>query len=1020
MPPQPPLPEGWELRRSASNPADVYYYNRETEEATRQRPAAPTAHEVRLQTERAVDAAEHHLVSVVGLDPSSAETLAEYFVAVWEQAAGASEFAEAIQADDPGCGDSGLTPPVLQDLFHLLHVAHPKKKRAGALARSKRHRERGFDPDPPPGWHVAESSTRLGAFYYVNDATGESSVRRPDADSDAVAAAAAASSASGGRGPRRGDRYVVTDVEPRGAEDVVPPFLRAAAALQSGVGLATTRLTRNPQGALAKAAALPSALIEVRRKDGGAMPGGHQWEMPSAKEAGGRRRRGFGGGSLLAVQLPIHAHKGAIVDAVRQARCLVVIGETGSGKTTQIPQYVWDCVVGRAPGGVVACTQPRRVSAISIAKRVAAERGGKVGDEVGYAVRFDERCGAATGIKYMTDGMLLREFASNPTLRGYSVVMVDEAHERTVTSDLLLYLLNRLLQSPDGAHLRVLISSATIDAKKFSAFFFNAAVFYIPGRTFPVETLYVQEREEDWYAMCLKVVFEIHAHEGEGDILVFLTGQDEIDLACQICYEWYQGLLAAPGGSELGGLVILPLYSSLPAENQTEIFERPPEGSRKVIFATNIAETSITIDGIVFVVDCGFAKIKTYDPVYKMDCLVVAPIAQSAARQRAGRAGRTGPGKCFRLYTEETYDAEMLSQSVPEIQRSNLETTVLMLKQHTSEDIWAVEFLDPLPANLVRAALHSLYHLGALDDAGAVTAAGRELLLFPLLPHLAKLVLCAARLGCAGEACAVVALLTCGTQVFNRPRRVADEADAAHRRLALTAGDHATLLNVFCRCHGLGERDRADWCRDNFVSARAMEAAVQVAAQLSATCERAGLVRRGGAGVAPEELHARVPALRRAVCEASVLRVARRHSTEQNVVVYKTASDDLQVAVHPTSVFARLQWDESPEWVAYDELVQTRREYLRTVTPVEPDWLAEAAPKLYHAVATEFRGEAAEAMRKEVASLRGVFGGGGGDGDGDGPDGDDFRRHGGGGSAAKRRHDGAWGRGGSGGKRKRH
>eukprot|EP00754_Rhynchopus_humris_P050675 Rhum_TRINITY_DN9100_c0_g1::Rhum_TRINITY_DN9100_c0_g1_i1::g.31552::m.31552 len=284
MPSQPPLPEGWELRRSASNPADVYYYNRETEEATRQRPAVPTAHEVRLQTERAVDAAEQHLVSAVGLDASSAETLAEYFVAVWEQAAGASEFAEAIQADDPGCGDSGLTQPVLHDIFHLLHVAHPTKKRGGALARSKRHRERGFDPEPPPGWHVAESSTRVGAFYYVNDATGESSVRRPDADSAAVAAAAAATSSArgGGRGsgPRRGDRYVVTDVEPRGAEEVVPPFLRGAAALQSGVGLATTRLTRNPQGALAKAAALPSALIEVRRKEGGAMPGGHQWEMP--------------------------------------------------------------------------------------------------------------------------------------------------------------------------------------------------------------------------------------------------------------------------------------------------------------------------------------------------------------------------------------------------------------------------------------------------------------------------------------------------------------------------------------------------------------------------------------------------------------------------------------------------------------------------------------------------------------------------------------------------------------------
>ena len=349
-------------------------------------------------------------------------------------------------------------------------------------------------------------------------------------------------------------------------------------------------------------------------------------------------------------------------------------------------------------GRKVACTQPRRVAAMSVAKRVSEEMGVRLGQEVGYQMRFEDFTSPKTIIKYMTDGMLLRECLLDPALRQYSVIMLDEAHERTIPTDVLFGLIKETLkQRPD---LKLIVTSATLDAEKFSQYFHDCPIFRIPGRIFPVEIMYANEPEEDYLSAALLTVQQIHLQEPAGDILLFLTGQEEIDTAAQILRKRMDDL-----GDEAPPLVILRVYSALPSDQQSEIFEPAPPGSRKCVIATNIAEASLTIDGIFYVVDPGFAKIKVYNPKLGMDSLVVSPISQASARQRAGRAGRTGPGKCYRLYTEDAYRNEMLPTSVPEIQRTNLSPTVLILKAMGINDLINFDFMDPPPIQTLIAAM---------------------------------------------------------------------------------------------------------------------------------------------------------------------------------------------------------------------------------------------------------------------------------------------------------------------------
>ncbi|KAL9623341.1 MAG: hypothetical protein Q9160_002448 [Pyrenula sp. 1 TL-2023] len=422
--------------------------------------------------------------------------------------------------------------------------------------------------------------------------------------------------------------------------------------------LSPIRVVRNPTGSLAQAAGQSAQSASERRElhaaievEAGGAPGEaakNATFVPIRKQAIAPRDHVSEKRTYMSVKqqresLPVFSLRNALIKAVKDNQFLVVVGETGSGKTTQLTQYLVES--GFASRGVIGCTQPRRVAAKFMAQRLSDETGTQLGYLVGYHVRFEPNFGPDTQILYQTDGMLRREILADSDLLQYSVVMLDKAHERTITTDILFAFLKKTTKQ--RSDLKIIITSATLNAKKFSNFFNECPIFTIPGRTFPVELLYSKEPELDYFDVTLLTVIQIHITEEPGDILVFLTGSEEIDSACSILSDRMNAL-----GSSVPQLILLPIYSALPSEQQSQISNPAPPGCRKVVIATNIAETSITIDHIRYVVDPGFVKQNTFDPKLGMHALIVTPISQAQANQCSGRAGRTAPGKCFRLYTE--------------------------------------------------------------------------------------------------------------------------------------------------------------------------------------------------------------------------------------------------------------------------------------------------------------------------------------------------------------------------------
>merc|ERR1719447_1943193 len=487
-------------------------------------------------------------------------------------------------------------------------------------------------------------------------------------------------------------------------------------------------------------------------------------------------------------ELPIFKFRTELIQAIKDHQMLIVVGETGSGKTTQMTQYLAESGFARQQGKI-GCTQPRRVAAMSVAKRVAEEYGCRLGQEVGYTIRFEGCTTSETTIKYMTDGMLLREALIDADMSTYSCIMLDEAHERTINTDVLFGLLKKAVSL--RPELKLIVTSATLDAVKFSEYFNNANIFTIPGRTFPVEILYTREPTTDYLDESLMTVMQIHLNDPPGDILLFLTGQEEIDTACEVLFERMKSL-----GPEVPELIILPVYSALPSEMQSRIFDPAPPGARKIVIATNIAETSLTIDGIYYVVDPGFVKQKVYNSKTGMDALVVTPISQAQAKQRAGRAGRTGPGKCYRLFTERAYRDEMLNTPVPEIQRTNLAATVLQLKAMGINDLLHFDFMDSPPVEAMIHALELLHTLSALDDEGLLTRLGRRMAEFPLEPNLSKMLIMSVSLGCSDEILTIVSMLSV-QNVFYRPKEKQAIADQRKAKFNQPEGDHLTLLAVY-------------------------------------------------------------------------------------------------------------------------------------------------------------------------------------------------------------------------------
>ncbi|KAG4301024.1 hypothetical protein PCANB_002638 [Pneumocystis canis] len=634
-------------------------------------------------------------------------------------------------------------------------------------------------------------------------------------------------------------------------------------------------------------------------------------------------------------QLPVHAQRDEFLNMFHSSQILIFVGETGSGKTTQIPQFVLYDDLPHLNGKQVACTQPRRVAAMSVAKRVADEMDVVLGEEVGYSIRFEDCTSNKTILKYMTDGMLLREAMNDHLLFRYSCIILDEAHERTLATDILMGLMKEM--SKKRPELKIIVMSATLDAQKFQHYFFDAPLLAVPGRTHPVEVYYTQEPERDYLEAALRTVLQIHIEEDPGDILLFLTGEDEIEDACR------KLVIEADEMSketELPPMKVYPLYGTLPPQQQQKIFEPAPpprkEGGkpgRKVIISTNIAETSLTIDGIVYVVDPGFSKQKVYNPRIRVESLLVSPISKASADQRAGRAGRTRPGKCFRLYTEQAYKKELQEQTYPEILRSNLGNTVLELKKLGIDDLVHFDFMDPPAPETMMRALEELNYLACLNDNGDLTALGRMASEFPLDPSLAVMLIGSPEFYCSNEILSLTALLSV-PNVFMRPSSAKKRADEMRQVFAHPDGDHLTLLNVYHAYKGVN--GDANWCYEHFLSHRSLQSADNIRAQLKRTMEKNDIDLVS----TPFDDKKYYDNIRRALVSGFFMQVAKKSVSDKN---YLTVKDNQPVGLHPSTVL-----NHSPEWVLYNEFVLTSKNYIRTVTSIKPEWLLEIAPIYYN------------------------------------------------------------------------
>ncbi|KAL4449004.1 hypothetical protein ABPG77_007721 [Micractinium sp. CCAP 211/92] len=619
--------------------------------------------------------------------------------------------------------------------------------------------------------------------------------------------------------------------------------------------------------------------------------------------------------------LPVYTVREEMLQVIRENQVVVVVGETGSGKTTQMTQYLHED--GYTTYGVVGCTQPRRVAAMSVAKRVSEEMGVELGKEVGYSIRFEDCTSSDTIIKYMTDGVLLRETLTEPDLDRYSAVIMDEAHERSLNTDVLFGILKKVVAR--RRDFRLIVTSATLDAEKFSNFFGSVPVFKIPGRTFPVDVLFSKTPQEDYVEAAVKQAIAVHLGHPPGDILIFMTGQEEIEATCFALQERLDHL-----GEGVPPMLILPIYSQLPADLQAKIFDKAPDGMRKCIVSTNIAETSLTVDGIIYVIDTGYVKMKVYNPKMGMDALQVFPESQAAANQRSGRAGRTGPGTCWRLFTEGAFRQEMLETSVPEIQRTNLANVVLLLKSLHVDNLLEFDFMDPPPQENIMNSMYQLWVLGALDNTGGLTGMGLKMVEFPLDPPLAKMLLVGAEMGCSNEVLTVVSMLSVPS-VFFRPPDRAEESDAAREKFFVPESDHLTLLHVYQQWKTNGYRP--DWCSQHFLQHKGLKKAKEVRTQLLDIMQQ-HKVPINSCGNDWDTV-------RKAICSAYFHHAAKF----KGVGEYVNCRTAIPCHLHPTSALYGLGF--TPDYIVYHELVFTTKEYMQCVTAVEPEWLAELGPMFF-------------------------------------------------------------------------
>lgn len=713
-------------------------------------------------------------------------------------------------------------------------------------------------------------------------------------------------------------------------------------------------------------------------------------------------------------ELPIYSARDALLKEIRDNQSVIVIGETGSGKTTQLAQYLFE-EFGLAKGGI-AVTQPRRLAAKATASRVAEEMGCELGGLVGYNVRFDNKTSEKTKIKFLTDGMLLRECMVDSDLKQYSYVLLDEAHERSINTDILCALVRQIQMRRKD--LKVVIMSATLEADLFEKYF-QAKVLYVQGRQYPVEVLYTNVAQRQWIDSLVTTVVQINLEEtGKGDILAFLTGKEEIEDVARILEE--KAKLFPP---ETYKLIICPLYAAQSSEQQEKAFETTPRGCRKVVLATNIAETSITVPNIKFVIDSGLVKqkqrttrelidsltlpmastqkqassstpnsksspalqieAKTATPQKKnggtghVDMLALVSVSKAQAWQRAGRAGRTQPGKAYRLYTESYFLNSMPESQVAEIRRVDLTNLLLQMMMIGIEDILNFPWLEAPDKSILRQAMTTLLVQGAVNNERKITKLGRRMSAFPIEPRFSKSLIFSEKYECIHQVLTIVAMLNT-ENVFFTPSGVTRGAssnsgassssqtrlaltsahdenggmnlqartamDAARKTFASAQGDHIFLLNVYNAYLQEAPAGRKKWASSHFINWRSMDQAIDIRKQLE------GYWRDSGRGLREED-PLEVTKLQNAsetewqdlcdrICKSFIMGFFEQIAVKRPNGTYETLKEQAPVSIHPASVM----FNAKPECVLYNELVYTKNFYIRDVLAIQRIWLDECIP----------------------------------------------------------------------------
>ena len=631
--------------------------------------------------------------------------------------------------------------------------------------------------------------------------------------------------------------------------------------------------------------------------------------------------------------LPIYEYKQEILKLIKDKKILIIEGETGSGKTTQIPQYLYEN--GFCDNNKKICvTQPRRVAAMSVASRVAYEMGVKCGHEVGYSIRFEENVSPMTKIIYMTDGIFLRYLLSDNLLNEFSVIMIDEAHERSIQTDIIFGIIKTLIEKRED--LRIIISSATLSTLKFKNYFSEAEIIKVPGRRFPVDIYYTKSPEPDYIEAAVITSLQIHISQAEelfdddnsgGDILVFLTGQEEIELAKRMINNQIKKLRG-----KIPNCVVLPIYAALPSEEQAKIFMPVSKGERKIILATNIAETSITINGIGYVIDSGFCKQMCYDPRTGLETLAVTPISKANANQRAGRAGRVRPGKCFRLYTSSSFQNELEDNNVPEIQRNNLISMILLMKSLGINNLLDFDFMDSPPHEILIKALEQLYALGALNSEGVLTQTGLKMIQYPIDPSLTKCIIASIKYKCLKEIITIVSMLSIGSSVYYDSNDDKNNSNKAHSMFEHNEGDHFALLQIYNEWE---ETDFSNiWCTENYIHPKAMQKARNIKEQLEYITKNKLNINIDDENISDnKDINDNI---RKAIISGFFFNCACLNKDG----IYRTIKNPHVVNIHPTSILFK----QNPKYIVYHELIYTTKEYMRYCIEVEPEWLLEIAP----------------------------------------------------------------------------